>query len=211
MLHVVHSASSGFAMTSTRALVRAACRLQLQTGELELPLLAGGVAGGELFSLAYYDALALTTELREWMLASVQRELRALYAQSRIGWDERAKREEFSHERQRFLVVSNQRGSACAFLAFRWDVDDGRAVMYVYELFVDNTYRARGIGVALMTYAETLCNSAHIRCIVLTVFSDNVAALNLYRNKLDYLTDRTCPSEFGIQNTGYQILSKQLL
>ncbi|CAN8074069.1 unnamed protein product [Agarophyton chilense] len=138
------------------------------------------------------------------MLHALERCERHLYDASTYKWSAVRKRAELAHVHHRYLLVrhvapqssssSSSSSSASAsslpppppiaFLAFRWDLDDGRPVMYVYELFVRAAYRRRGLAVALMRCAETLCRAASIPYIVLTVFSANEPALNLYRHKL---------------------------
>jgi ribosomal protein S18 acetylase RimI-like enzyme len=84
-----------------------------------------------------------------------------------------------------------------------------RAV-YVYELFVSEHARGRGIGRALMRLLEEICMRAQIFRIVLTVFHENHAAIRLYKEHLGYVVDRSSPSLWGVRDANYEILSKCL-
>jgi ribosomal protein S18 acetylase RimI-like enzyme len=84
-----------------------------------------------------------------------------------------------------------------------------RAV-YVYELFIAETARGRGIGQALMRLLEEICRRARIFRIVLTVFHENHAAMRLYKQHLGYVVDRSSPCQWGVHDANYEILSKWL-
>lgn len=120
----------------------------------------------------------------EWILKSVT-ELKSLYEQSSMGWDEAEKRKELQHPDQRFFIASHDDfGERIAFLSYRWDIEEGQPVMYVYEVGVADDARGNRLGLALMKYAEDLCRQLSIGCIMLTVFVQNQAAMSLYREKL---------------------------
>lgn len=118
------------------------------------------------------------------MLAGMSDELHALYNEaSDDGWDSHAKRVELTHEHQRVLVASDDDGRV-AFLSFRFDIEFGSPVLYVYELFVERRARRRGLGVALMRAAEDIAAALNIPALMLTAFVANGAAMRLYREKL---------------------------
>lgn len=78
------------------------------------------------------------------------------------------------------------KGNRVGFLSFRWDVDENRPAMYVYELYVAPHARKHGVAAALMRLAEQICIAARIPLILLTVFDLNAAAHGLYQ-KLRYV------------------------
>lgn len=146
----------------------------------------------------------------EWML-SVVKELKSMYEQSSMGWDEAEKRKELYHREQRFLIASHEDfGERIGFLSYRFDVEEGQAVMYVYELGVSRDVRGKRLAFALMKHAEDLCSKLSIGSIMLTVFLQNQAAMSLYRDKLKYVIDESSPSQYGLDDVGYEVLRKKI-
>jgi ribosomal protein S18 acetylase RimI-like enzyme len=94
--------------------------------------------------------------------------------------------------------------------SFSADSPSPAHALYVYELYVSEGARGRGIGLTLMKLLEMICSHAHVGRIVLTVFDENVAAMGLYKQCLGYVVDRSSPCQWGIRDAGYQILSKSL-
>lgn len=134
--------------------------------------------------LKFYWGQELPKELAEWMFSCVLT-LRPMYDDSRMPWDSDEKLSELYHPQQRFIVASHpNHGGHFAFLSFRWDIDERRPVMYVYELFVNGSARGNRVAYALMQAAERLCVACRVHHIVLTVFDVNTAALKLYRDRL---------------------------
>lgn len=125
---------------------------------------------------------------RVWMLDSVRQNLQDMYDASEMKWNDVEKDAELRHPDQRFLIAhERESGERIAFLSYRWDVEEERAVMYVYEVSVAEKFRGNRIGFALMLYAERLCRAVGVTCIMLTVFLQNRAAWSLYRDKLKYV------------------------
>lgn len=124
---------------------------------------------------------------REWILESIKSSLKGMYETSTMKWDETEKQDEMVHADQRFLIAwLGATGEKVGFLSYRWDVEEGRAVMYVYEVSVVEKFRGNGVGCALMLYAEELCRRQDVGSIMLTVFFCNRPAISLYRDKLKY-------------------------
>lgn len=146
-------------------------------------------------SLSFHSGRSAGVALRAWMLRCVET-LAPLYATSRMRFCAVEKAGELAHADQRFLVVGGGGGAdegggkeePIAFLSFRWDVEEGRPVMYIYELFVDAAARSRRIGLQLMCYAERLAALNNVSDVMLTVFDCNQAALKLYRQRLSYVS-----------------------
>lgn len=126
----------------------------------------------------------LTLQDFDWVFTTVA-QLKDMYRRSSMGWKEREKKREIRHPHQRYLIAANERfGERLAYLSYRWDVEEGQSVMYVYELHVEQHVRGKRIAYALMKFAEELCRKLCVACIILTVFCENQPAMALYRNKL---------------------------
>lgn len=145
---------------------------------LALPSTAGGP-----YALTHTRGLTLPADVAEWMYASVRHSLGALYDASSMKWNETEKRDEISHPHQQHVVVEDKDGRV-GFLSYRFDVEAGVAVMYVYEVFVEERARRRGLAVGVMRLAEAIAGGVGVRKIVLTTFVENGAAMRLYREKL---------------------------
>lgn len=159
--------------------------------------------------LEFYSADALPEPLRDWMF-SCARSLRPMYEASAMGWDSSEKRRELRHAKQRFLVAKCRASShqedagtvgadaigatpLVGFVSFRWDIEEGVPVFYLYELFVEKAARGFGIAGGLMRFAERLSVACGVFCIMLTVFDANIAAKNLYRRCLQYVFKSLLP------------------
>ncbi len=104
-----------------------------------------------------------------------------------MQWNAAEKREELTHPDQQFVILSDQLGRL-AFLSYRYDVEDGVPIMYVYEVYVESRARRKGLAVQLMTLAEQMATNAKMVKLVLTTFVANKPAMRLYREKLGYVS-----------------------
>lgn len=140
------------------------------------------VPGGP-YSLTGARGLTLADGAADDMLARVWGELGGMYAASEMAWNTDEKRGEMTHPHQQHVIVGDAEGRV-AFLSYRFDVEGGAAVMYVYEVFVERRARRRGLAVAVMRMAERLAEDRGVKKMMLTTFVANVPAMRLYREKL---------------------------
>ena len=181
--------------------------LELANGSVpELPEYLHEASTG--FTPVSFNSTTLPDEMKDWIMSSIETSLKPYYASSTMTWSRREKLDDLEHPHQKFIIVKNGEVNV-AFLSYRWDIEDGFPVMYVYELFVAESVRRMKIGQSLMLLAETLCQQNNIPKIVLTVFERNESAMRFYRQKLKYCIDDDSPSKWGHQ-TGYEILSKSV-
>lgn len=135
--------------------------------------------------------------------------LRPMYDASAMPWDTTAKRDQLSSPAHHIISTSAPSAAHFAFLCLRFereeeegsddeeeeveveeedDDDDSnatyRVVTYVYELFVDEAWRGKGVATQLMRLAERLSRTVAVPELMLTVFDTNVAALHMYKNAL---------------------------
>eukprot|EP00586_Coscinodiscus_wailesii_P009610 CAMPEP_0172507346 /NCGR_PEP_ID=MMETSP1066-20121228/203012_1 /TAXON_ID=671091 /ORGANISM="Coscinodiscus wailesii, Strain CCMP2513" /LENGTH=167 /DNA_ID=CAMNT_0013284869 /DNA_START=380 /DNA_END=883 /DNA_ORIENTATION=- len=159
-----------------------------------------------------------------------------LYRSSSWGLDLNAKSAELSHEKARFLVVTEERdthrrrtANCCqqtqpeegrddvvAFCHFRFEPDNEyhptEEILYLYEIQVRASSRGYGLGRRLMTILEHVAMRSGMRRVVLTVFRNNVSAMNFYIKKMSYAVDASSPSNFPKKDgdAEYEILSKSV-
>lgn len=172
-----------------------------------------------------------------WVFKSIEAALRPMYDQSRMGWDSGAKKREMRSPEQRYVVAYSSGNASVptehpiGFVSYRVLKDDSENedterlrtkhssgvsdevgyVMYIYELFVAEQARRQGVAQKLMEKIQQICWGINVHKIVLTVFETNAAAMRLYRDRLGFTVDASSPSQFRILDSGYEILSKQLV
>ena len=160
-----------------------------------------------------YFASPLPSDLHDACMLLFQANMGELYEKSEWGLDLQEKAEELRHEHARFLIVTPNKESRdlVAFVHFRFDVNDDdqptEEVLYVYEIQVSLDARRFGLGKRLMNIMELVGTKTYMRKVMLTVFSNNHAAMKFYKDKLKYVVDENSPSRHG-QTADYEILSK---
>lgn len=98
------------------------------------------------------------------------------------------------------------------FLSFMTTYEDGKEVLYCYELHVHPSLQGRGIGRYLMVLFEETASRIGLTKAMLTVFKVNVVALTFYE-RLGYEVDEYSPEPRRLRNgtvkeSDYMILSK---
>jgi ribosomal protein S18 acetylase RimI-like enzyme len=92
--------------------------------------------------------------------------------------------------------------------------EDGKEVVYCYEIHMSPMARGRGLGGLLMGRMEGIGRLIGLEKAMLTVFKSNVAAREFYR-KGGYEVDENSPQPRTLRNGtvkewDYEILSKRL-
>jgi ribosomal protein S18 acetylase RimI-like enzyme len=145
-------------------------------------------------------------------LSLFEKNMGDLYRNSSWGLDMDEKTEELKHENARFLLLMTGDDTMGGFVHFRFDYDDDehptRAVLYLYEIQIDEQYHRQGLGKKVMAVLEKIAGNAEVSHVVLTVFKANVSAINFYE-KLEYAIDETDPINFN-EPVDYKILSRSL-
>jgi ribosomal protein S18 acetylase RimI-like enzyme len=96
------------------------------------------------------------------------------------------------------------------FLEYRILIEDDSVVLYIWEIHLVPRVHKQGLGRYMMQIAELIARKHGLDKIMLTVFKQNVTAMNFYKNKLRYVIDDTDPSMSG-EKVNYEILSKVLV
>ena len=84
-----------------------------------------------------------------------------------------------------------------------------RPTLYLLELQLTEQTRGKGLGKFLMEAVEDVAHKQRMQCVMLTVFKANVGAVRLYE-KLGYVVDESSPSQCGVPDSSYEIMSKQV-
>jgi len=101
-------------------------------------------------------------------------------------------------------------GEPLGFVHYRFVIEEDAAVLYVYELQVDEPARGKGLGKFLMMLAEALARKAGVGGVVLTVQKANEGALKFYRGN-KYVVSPISPSKsdpWAAEEYDYEILQK---
>jgi ribosomal protein S18 acetylase RimI-like enzyme len=100
------------------------------------------------------------------------------------------------------------------FLSFMVTYEDGKEVVYCYEIHLTPTARGRGVGKLLMGQMEGIGHAVGLEKSMLTVFKSNEPARRFYE-RLGYEVDEYSPRPRKLRNgtikdVDYLILSKKL-
>ena len=137
------------------------------------------------------------------------------YAPSSMGWHPRQKRKEMRLPDLRYLLVRESPGSPlAAFTSFMLTYEDGKDVIYVYEIHMLDEVRGSGLGKMLMGIVYEVGKRAGMEKVMLTVFVANEGARGFY-DRLGYTLDEFSPQPRKLRNgtlkhPDYMILSKVL-
>ncbi|KAJ6015524.1 hypothetical protein N7540_010115 [Penicillium herquei] len=111
-------------------------------------------------------------------------------------------------------AIERNNGDVLGFLSFMVTYEDGKEVIYCYEIHLSSAVRGQGLGALLMNRMEEIGKLVGLEKAMLTVFKSNVAACRFYE-KLGYEVDECSPRPRKLRNGtikewDYLILSKRL-
>jgi len=172
----------------------------------------------------------LRNEVLEDLLVLTRVNMKSLYdgaGSPTWSWSDSRKRGELRNERMRWILLrskndehgietleSDEKG-IIGFVAFRFTAEVGIPHTYVHEVQIAESMRARGYGQLLMRAVQYLSEQVEMQLIILTVFSDNLAAVRFY-NKIGFTIDEASPGPCynilgdGENKSPYEIMSKVL-
>ncbi|EFN54697.1 hypothetical protein CHLNCDRAFT_24426 [Chlorella variabilis] len=129
-------------------------------------------------ALRFYGAAELPPAMVDWALDLTRHHMSALYeACPDWGWSDARKRGELADPAARHLVL----GQPVAFVHFRFEEEEGEAVLYCYEIQVAAAVQGKGLGRFLMQLLELVGRKSGVARLMLTVFHQSAAAVALYR------------------------------
>lgn len=150
----------------------------------------------------------------------------AEYSGSSMGWSPASKRAEMRLPDMRYLVLRSKGAyngnqgedddeqRILGFLSCMVTYEDGKEVIYCYEIHLSPDARGRGLGQVLMMQLEEIGRRVGLEKAMLTVFKVNEKAIRFYE-RLGYTVDEFSPSPRKLRNgtikeADYLILSKSL-
>lgn len=166
------------------------------------------VINGESFSYMFAWSSRLPKEQLEWMFTLSNDNMGSFYELSGYQYNPVDKRRELRTPTSRYIIVKNSSSMAIGYCHYQFDVYNGFAVLYCYEIQVDKEYQSKGIGTALLSILQLLAKRALMDKIVVKVFGSNDGSLSFFY-KLGFSSDGPCSDPE--QDQDFLILSKSLL
>lgn len=147
----------------------------------------------------------LATEVR-----LTRNNMETMYVDGGWGWTDHEKHEELTHTGARHLIARDgSSNEIVGFAHYRFLVEAGVAVIYVWEIQLAPSAQRKGLGKHLMQLCELFGRKWGMSKIMLTVFKANKSAMTFYREKLGYAIDDISPSVCEPdEDCTYEILSK---
>ncbi|KAK1142826.1 N alpha-acetyl-transferase [Aspergillus melleus] len=144
------------------------------------------------------------------------------YTGSSFGWSPSRKLKEMRLPDMRYMVLrrgtraAGEDGSAqpLGFLSFMVTYEDGKEVIYCYEIHLSPDAQGQGLGEQLMRRLANIGRRIGLEKAMLTVFRSNTQAVRFY-DKLGYVEDEFSPRPRRLRNgtvkePDYRIMSKSL-
>lgn len=164
----------------------------------------------------------LSPHLKQYMKKLLQVNMEVAFG-SDWAAEEKSKKKEMVAPEARYVFVyeyismRTSEGSkidvVAGFLHYRFLVEEGVPVLYVYELQLESHIQGKGVGNFLMQLVELIALKNKMAAVLLTVQKANVSAMKFYMDKLGYIISATSPSRVqyltGLE-TNYEILCKVL-
>jgi ribosomal protein S18 acetylase RimI-like enzyme len=170
-------------------------------------------ASRKSLSVKLFRSSDVSDDLFEDIFSLFETNMGDMYRNSSWGLDMVEKVKEMKHDKARLLVLIDDDESLAGFVHFRFEHDDeehpAQAVVYVYEIQIDASYRRQGLGKKMTALIETIALEAEIPKVMLTVFKVNQAAMTFYQ-QLQYDIDECSPSNHNDPSADYEILSRML-
>uniref|UniRef100_A0A7S1ETR9 N-alpha-acetyltransferase 40 n=1 Tax=Timspurckia oligopyrenoides TaxID=708627 RepID=A0A7S1ETR9_9RHOD len=147
-------------------------------------------------------------EIISWMVHLTERNVKHYYEQNtELGWNSDTKLREFQSKLAMFLIVySSINNNPLAFIHYRYLIENKNAVLYLYELQIEESMQNCGLGMKLMQIVVQIAKESAMKKVMLTVCNSNENAIYLYKVKLGFTVDEYSPKYS--EEFGYQILSK---
>lgn len=111
----------------------------------------------------------------------VRKNMKSLYEASGMGWNAKLKKAEMADPELVYYSAgsSDSPGAVAAFVSFMHSQEDGRDVVYLYEMQVSREHQGRGLGSQLMQVVVDEAARSN-KPVLLTVFKQNRRALAFY-------------------------------
>ena len=155
------------------------------------------------YQLEIFHANELSTQFQQDIVDLFEKNMKNFYEQSLAGYQPDDKRKELFDEQARYLLIRSS-DTLVAFTHFRFDMDYGSRVVYLYELQVNENFQGQGLGKWIIEQLQHLGQQTQMSKIVLTVHQSNQQAIDFYMKKCAFTLDITHSEDDSVD---YFILS----
>lgn len=184
----------------------------------------------QVYTAELYTADNIPAEDLEACFQLIEHTSAEAYQSSSIGWAPVAKKKEMRLPDMRYIVVRGRevssttarddadggetKGPFVGFLSFMVTYEDGKEVIYCYEVHIQPKAQRQGLGRWLLLAFEDIGRRVGLEQAMLTCFCSNAAATRCY-NALGYVVDESSPRPRRLRSgvvhePDYMILSKRL-
>ncbi|PKY02079.1 GNAT family acetyltransferase Nat4 [Aspergillus campestris IBT 28561] len=183
----------------------------------------------QAYTAELYTADNIPAEELEACFQLIEHTSAEAYQNSSIGWAPVAKKKEMRLPDMRYIVVRGRESPSTArddadggkakdpfvgFLSFMVTYEDGKEVIYCYEVHIKPEAQRQGLGRWLLLAFEDVGRRVGLEQAMLTCFCSNEAAVRCY-NALGYVVDESSPRPRRLRSgvvhePDYMILSKRL-
>ncbi|CAF2565864.1 unnamed protein product [Rotaria sp. Silwood2] len=155
------------------------------------------------YQIEIYHGEELLNEYKKQIIELFEINMKTLYQQSNHDYNINEKKIELFSNQSRYLLILSS-NKLLAFAHFRFDIDYGCRVLYLYELQVNKNYQGQGLGQWIIEQMKIFCQKTQMLKIVLTVHKVNKKAIDFYMKKCQFEIDASDPSDEPVD---YVILS----
>lgn len=182
----------------------------------ELPVFKTYSRNGLNLTISAQKVADLDQETQDWAFQLTKTNMEALYIEAYGEWKDKDKKEEMTEDAAWYLTARDAENTPVATAHFRFDVDEGIEVLYVYEIQLNPEVRKKGLGKFMMQILELIAFKTNMKKVLLTVFKANKDGCVFFKDKLNYKVDETSPEEtmvealYDEEGYTYEILSKPI-
>ncbi|XP_065883304.1 N-alpha-acetyltransferase 40-like isoform X2 [Dysidea avara] len=121
--------------------------------------------------ISFHKMSSMTEDEAKWSFELLKTNMKEFYVRGGMGWKDREKWEELTHDNSCFLIAREKATSRpMAYTSYRYDMDEGVEVIYCYEIQLEPEVRRKGMGKFLMQILELIGHRTQMKKIILTVF-----------------------------------------
>ncbi|GFN12987.1 hypothetical protein AtubIFM56815_006529 [Aspergillus tubingensis] len=173
------------------------------------------------YKLSIHSAASIPTSDLNACFDLIEETSSEAYRNSSTGWSPSKKKKEMKLPDMKYLVVrreeltpSDGEGDVVGFMSFMITYEDGKEVVYLYEIHLSSEVQKQGLGKRLLLVLMEIGRRVGVEKAMLTVFTSNGVAQRLYE-AIGFDTDEYSPRPRRLRNgmvkePDYRIMSVRL-
>ncbi|OJZ87295.1 hypothetical protein ASPFODRAFT_80328 [Aspergillus luchuensis CBS 106.47] len=177
--------------------------------------------GEQKYNFSIHSAASIPTNDLNACFDLIEETSSEAYRNSSTGWSPSKKKKEMKLPDMKYLVVrreeltpSDGEGEVVGFMSFMITYEDGKEVVYLYEIHLSAEVQKQGLGKRLLLVLMEIGRRVGMEKAMLTVFTSNGVAQRLYE-AIGFKTDEYSPRPRRLRNgmvkePDYRIMSVRL-